>query len=123
MCCYVARVVCVVSVCLFFFFFFFSSRRRHTRSLCDWSSDVCSSDLSSSCRTGSWVRCCGARVGGARSRRGACPPTRSEEHTSELQSHSDLVCRLLLEKKKITKIKQQRPEYPSRPAENISLLM
>src|SRR5260221_7410091 len=30
---------------------------------------------------------------------------RSEEHTSELQSHSDLVCRLLLEKKKI------RPEY------------
>src|SRR5947207_10058164 len=27
--------------------------------------------------------------------------TRSEEHTSELQSHSDLVCRLLLEKKKI----------------------
>src|SRR5260221_5184991 len=28
---------------------------------------------------------------------------RSEEHTSELQSHSDLVCRLLLEKKKITK--------------------
>src|SRR5438034_7055188 len=38
----------------------------------------------------------------------ACPgligtmpvPPRSEEHTSELQSHSDLVCRLLLEKKK-----------------------
>src|SRR5438034_5532557 len=28
-----------------YFFFFFSSRRRHTRSLCDWSSDVCSSDL------------------------------------------------------------------------------
>src|SRR5260221_797824 len=27
-------------------------------------------------------------------------PDRSEEHTSELQSHSDLVCRLLLEKKK-----------------------
>src|SRR5437588_3161945 len=33
---------------------------------------------------------------------GACPRSfhRSEEHTSELQSHSDLVCRLLLEKKK-----------------------
>src|SRR5438132_10958839 len=29
----------------FVFFFFFSSRRRHTISLCDWSSDVCSSDL------------------------------------------------------------------------------
>src|SRR6476646_11059151 len=28
------------------YFFFFSSRRRHTMSLCDWSSDVCSSDLS-----------------------------------------------------------------------------
>src|SRR5207248_7804759 len=27
-------------------FFFFSSRRRHTRSYGDWSSDVCSSDLS-----------------------------------------------------------------------------
>src|SRR2546421_10431436 len=27
------------------FFFFFSSRRRHTRSDRDWSSDVCSSDL------------------------------------------------------------------------------
>src|SRR5215204_5463428 len=30
---------------MYSFFFFFSSRRRHTRSLCDWSSDVCSSDL------------------------------------------------------------------------------
>src|SRR5256886_11360161 len=28
------------------------------------------------------------------------PPVRSEEHTSELQSQSNLVCRLLLEKKK-----------------------
>src|SRR5437588_9712319 len=35
---------------------------------------------------------------------------RSEEHTSELQSHSDLVCRLLLEKKK----KQRRPYRTSR---------
>src|SRR5689334_25028530 len=36
-------------------FFFFSSRRRHTRWNCDWSSDVCSSDLvalvASSCMT------------------------------------------------------------------------
>src|SRR5438309_8354451 len=36
--------ICFV-VILFFFFFFFSSRRRHTRWNCDWSSDVCSSDL------------------------------------------------------------------------------
>src|SRR2546426_7894188 len=47
----------------------------------------------------------GARLGGP-----APPPvtvksaaTRSEEHTSELQSPCNLVCRLLLEKKKITK--------------------
>src|SRR5260221_6403159 len=33
---------------------------------------------------------------------------RSEEHTSELQSHSDLVCRLLLEKKKQS---QSRPRH------------
>src|SRR5260370_15945243 len=42
----------------------------------------------------------------------ASPPTRSksasrsEEHTSELQSHLNLVCRLLLEKKKIHLIRQ-----------------
>src|SRR5438477_1055884 len=30
--------------------FFFSSRRRHTRLTCDWSSDVCSSDLNTICR-------------------------------------------------------------------------
>src|SRR5690606_40135777 len=30
---------------VFLFFFFFSSRRRHTRFSRDWSSDVCSSDL------------------------------------------------------------------------------
>src|SRR5260370_42188545 len=34
-----------ISSSLFSFFFFFSSRRRHTRFKCDWSSDVCSSDL------------------------------------------------------------------------------
>src|SRR5260221_899838 len=33
---------------------------------------------------------------------------RSEEHTSELQSHSDLVCRLLLEKKKKTQLTGSR---------------
>src|SRR3989475_2240215 len=39
-------------------------------------------------------------LGPARRRRGA---SRSEEHTSELQSQSNLVCRLLLEKKKTIK--------------------
>src|SRR5438309_6943977 len=43
--------------------------------------------------------CAGPRSGGARARR--CRATsRSEEHTSELQSQFHLVCRLLLEKKK-----------------------
>src|SRR5260221_10754882 len=40
-CCSSSHMACVIFGC-----FFFSSRRRHTRSLCDWSSDVCSSDLS-----------------------------------------------------------------------------
>src|SRR5260221_6520139 len=42
-------------------------------------------------------------LGGATEREESILETRerSEEHTSELQSHSDLVCRLLLEKKKI----------------------
>src|SRR5438132_10535303 len=41
---------------------------------------------------------------------------RSEEHTSELQSHSDLVCRLLLEKKKEKKncqLEQQKQRIPT----------
>src|SRR5215211_1516042 len=41
---------------------------------------------------------------------------RSEEHTSELQSHSDLVCRLLLEKKKKTKkkyINRKKKQHPN----------
>src|SRR5436190_4950530 len=53
---------------------------------------------------------------GTRDARSACAAadsaraatTRSEEHTFELQSHSDLVCRLLLEKKKKKKIKKKR---------------
>src|SRR2546430_5586244 len=39
-------------------FFFFSSRRRHTRFDCDWSSDVCSSDLSwrsGAAQTATWI--------------------------------------------------------------------
>src|SRR5438034_11764818 len=42
----------------------------------------------------------GVRRGGQRRRQRPRHVRRSEEHTSELQSHSDLVCRLLLEKKK-----------------------
>src|SRR5438132_10695733 len=41
---------------------------------------------------------------------------RSEEHTSELQSHSDLVCRLLLEKKKSSSYHQSCATVSTRTA-------
>src|SRR5947207_10865145 len=46
---------------------------------------------------------------------------RSEEHTSELQSHSDLVCRLLLEKKKKKekKYNSRRLDTSTKPTMNI----
>src|SRR5437588_1559434 len=46
--------------------------------------------------------------------------TRSEEHTSELQSHSDLVCRLLLEKKKKKKINQRQKEKNKKQQKEIN---
>src|SRR5260221_1069105 len=74
-----------------------SSRRRHTRSLCDWSRRVLldrkSTRLNSSHTVISYAVFC----------------LRSEEHTSELQSHSDLVCRLLLDKKKTQYLTTQLP--------------
>src|SRR2546428_9679972 len=52
-----------------------------------------------------------ARVAPAATRR-----SRSEEHTSELQSRSDLVCRLLLEKKKTRNSQNPIPVRPRPPA-------
>src|SRR5260221_1334547 len=49
------------------------------------------------------VSCCGTW--------GKSRGIRSEEHTSELQSHSDLVCRLLLEKKKNSKYRKSLTAY------------
>src|SRR5204863_2460835 len=62
----------------FFFFFFFSSRRRHTISLRDWSSDVCSSDLSSISGRQAPVSACRCSALPARDRRtgGARPVAR-----------------------------------------------
>src|SRR2546430_6320257 len=102
-------------------FVLFSSRSRHTRFDCDWSSDVCSSDLErtlqhvSPCGDSLWVRSiypgCGCSLqrtyrhpDRAKARNGGKQhhgrsEWRSEEHTSELQSQSNLVCRLLLEQK------------------------
>src|SRR5260370_21004560 len=47
--------------------------------------------------------------------RQGCGVRRSEEHTSELQSHLNLVCRLLLEKKKKQRITTSHEVYPSVP--------
>src|SRR5256886_11489283 len=117
----------VFLIMLYVLFFFFSSRRRHTRFDCDWSSDVCSSDLRLIVRRlyafhfekgkpslavnierGGQiphffvgvvqVRLCQGEQLLLQGHR--FPKERSEEHTSELQSQSNLVCRLLLEKKK-----------------------
>src|SRR5256885_13059452 len=83
--------------------FFFSSRRRHTRLQGDWSSDVCSSDLVRPSRDHRENR---NPKGRGRTNTNRDGIGRSEEHTSELQSPCNLVCRLLLEKKK----KTQRPQ-------------
>src|SRR2546426_6413044 len=65
---------------LVFFFFFFSSRRRHTRLQGDWSSDVCSSDLTFPRRAGSTVDptpwTCGIATPTRPSRR-SCTPDRN----------------------------------------------
>src|SRR2546426_8274269 len=125
----ISLLLLVVSFCVYFcLFFFFSSRRRHTRLQGDWSSDVCSSDLTGRRYASSrWRR---ATIAPPPTTSAAAPPPqplpflgggcwaagrlglgpgregvggcglRSEEHTSELQSPCNLVCRLLLEKKK-----------------------
>src|SRR6478672_13908440 len=84
----------------FFFFFFFNDTATteiYTLSLHD--------ALPISCSPGHWPV----------TRPGPAGGTRSEEHTSELQSRSDLVCRLLLEKKKKktrpAKIKKQKKQH------------
>src|SRR2546430_5188380 len=58
---------------------------------------------------------------GRRGRRGIEAQTRSEEHTSELQSQSNLVCRLLLEKKKHQRRNISLTSFNSTPATRLSL--
>src|SRR5690606_41009038 len=107
-----------------FLFFFFSSRRRHTRFSRDWSSDVCSSDLYGVPKFHDAREPCSFLISDGRQNIAVLTDIgricdnikkaikiadvlllesnfRSEEHTSELQSRENLVCRLLLEKKKI----------------------
>src|SRR6267378_8264732 len=83
-----------MDICFFFLYLFFfndtATTEIYTLSLHDalpiWLSPA---DTSDSLRASGAARC-SRRLG----------PTRSEEHTSELQSRRELVCRLLLEKKK-----------------------
>src|SRR5688572_32554136 len=102
--------LCVISYIFFFFFFFFNDTATteiYTLSLHD------ALPISGS-RNGfrsqqPWLRLMFGRTG--RSSKGF---VRSEEHTSELQSQSNLVCRLLLEKKKkINKTTQNTNEKNS----------
>src|SRR5207248_7108466 len=68
-----------------------------------------SSDLSTACSRSPCGTVRGAGCSAPATASGSSRSTRSEEHTSELQSSYDLVCRLLLEKKK-------RSVQPARPS-------
>src|SRR2546426_6782030 len=133
----------VVPICMLIpsLFFFFSSRRRHTRLQGDWSSDVCSSDLLFGIFGGVLLAFGLTKMNEkistleqalalsplpslgvvplleakSKSRAHAQLNGRSEEHTSELQSPCNLVCRLLLEKKKKQHQLQAADKTRSRP--------
>src|SRR5437588_4006372 len=105
--------MCICAFCDYFFFFLMI-RRPPRSTLFPYTTLF----RSFGCRTGTKPKNCPWVFKGLLSRQmhrpglrtpiGRCG--RSEEHTSELQSHSDLVCRLLLEKKKyrIRKTLRQR---------------
>src|SRR5476649_2330194 len=80
---------CMVGGSSFFFFFFLMIRRPPRSTLFPYTTLFRSDQLADWLKeeTG-YIQIMGTKL------------IRSEEHTSELQSHSDLVCRLLLEKKK-----------------------
>src|SRR4030043_829695 len=79
--------------CFLFFFFFLMIRRPPRSTLFPYTTLFRSPGPSALRSRRDQVRTCNWRSGP-----GACP-SRSEEHTSELQSRLHLVCRLLLEKK------------------------
>src|SRR2546427_9594000 len=94
--------------CLFFFFLMIRRPPRSTLFPYTSSSDLASIGCRESTRSGSSPR-----------REASCLirfASRSEEHTSELQSQSNLVCRLLLEKKKSIAHRARSDTWP-RPAQ------
>src|SRR5206468_6388371 len=96
----VVSLYLVVAESLYLFFFFFLLLRRPPRSTLFPYTTLFRS------RRDVALRLPGSRPGRISGR----PDIRSEEHTSELQSRSDLVCRLLLEKKKKTELLHVHPD-------------
>src|SRR5436190_12280874 len=79
---------------------------------------ICRRSPGSRKRAAMWASCAAtptSRRSAGSTPRPATSSTRSEEHTSELQSHSDLVCRLLLEKKKKEITDYQQNESTAHP--------
>src|SRR5438445_8521770 len=99
-------------MCLFFFLFFFLMIRRPPRSTLFPTRR--SSDLGLVAPRSAVDH---VPLPHARGGPGSANPSRSEEHTSELQSRQYLVCRLLLEKKKKT---NQRKKIPRIAPSNMS---
>src|SRR2546430_7209134 len=99
-----------------FFFNDTATTEIYTLSLHD-ALPICLRRQSSPCRCG--ARCAGcappARPGAGRR---CASRWRSEEHTSELQSQSNLVCRLLLEKKKNLQLRHAKTLNSSHPPYN-----
>src|SRR5438034_6984920 len=102
---YTSFYLSLFSTHLFFFFFFLMIRRPPRSTLFPYTTLFRSTsvmdkalltDCAIDCKAHASILAPGAKM------------DRSEEHTSELQSHSDLVCRLLLEKKKKKKKKKKK---------------
>src|SRR2546430_12632875 len=83
-------------------FFFFSSRRRHTRFDCDWSSDVCSSDLCSPTASATQTPAPTTTLGSTRPRQRTTPSKNSTDRKSTRlnSSHSQISYAVFCLKKK-----------------------
>src|SRR2546427_5659782 len=92
---------------LYSFFFFLMIRRPPRSTLFPYTTLFRSGASTESLRFSARVSMALSRTWPASSR-AVSRLTRSEEHTSELQSQSNLVCRLLLEKKKLSEIEHGR---------------
>src|SRR2546427_6334173 len=104
---------CIYRLLFFFFFFFLMIRRPPRSTLFPYTTLFRSGMVSPRRRNGVQSAASFASLltgGGAWGKATSRKSGRSEEHTSELQSQSNLVCRLLLEKKKKRRNKNQASE-------------